>query len=949
MPSFISPRPRRRLIRSPFRLPPGALVLLALLAGALPGPPGRAQPAAARRSLPASIGPVGGSSSTVPAALRGGVAPRVVRTLLSHDEESAALEFEVALAMRSFPELEQRLARGEQIAPEEMAASYYPRPETYEAVAAWLTDSGFTLTLRDPNRLAIFATGSVAQVAQGLQVSFARVAAEDGEYTSAITAPTAPVGVAPALVGINGLQPHLHPRKHALLASPVVKNSFTGNGPPFLPSQLAHAYHADGLSVTGAGQKIAIVIDTFPATSDVTTFWSVCGINQSAANLEYYQVVSGTLPATSGEETLDVEWASALAPGAKVRVYATLSLSFINLDKAYRKIITDLPSQPSLHQVSLSYGAGETYVSTSQIITDAQYFATLASNGVSVLVSSGDGGSTPGTSGHDHTGPTQAEYPASDASVTAVGGTSLTVDATTGDTTSETAWYDGGGGVSAVVTRPSWQTGTGVPAGTKRCVPDVALAADPATGGILVWNNAGYIVGGTSWSAPAWAGLVALLNEARTNAGLASAGLLGPRLYPLLGSASLVDITGGSNGPSGVYNAGPGYDLCTGVGVPSFSTLLATLSAVAPAVGTQPQNVAVNAGQPATFSITATGTAPLTYQWQVSADGGNTWTALTDNGTTTGTATATLQLAATPASLSGSRFRCVITNAAGQVRSNSATLTVTSPPAITSPATAAGTYGQAFAYTITATNAPTSFAASGLPGGLAPTGTSGLISGTPAAAGSFSATVSATNSAGTGTAPLTVTISPAPAAVTLSNLSATYDGHPHPATATTSPGGLTVSLQYDGSTTAPANAGSYAVTATVTSPNYAGSATGALTISPASQVITFAPLDPTTVGAADITLTATASSGLPVTYQSDNPAVASVSGATVTVHQAGTAQVTATQGGDGNHTAAAPVSQSLIVNAAPPDPGDVPLLPAWALAALALALLAAARPALRRT
>ena len=80
-----------------------------------------------------------------------------------------------------------------------------------------------------------------------------------------------------------------------------------------------------------------------------------------------------------------------MAPGAKVRVYATTDLGFSHLDQAYQRIINDLPSQPTLHQVSLSYGLGETYESTTQMQTDAQYFATLAANGVTVFVSSGDG------------------------------------------------------------------------------------------------------------------------------------------------------------------------------------------------------------------------------------------------------------------------------------------------------------------------------------------------------------------------------------------------------------------------------------------------------------------------------------------------------------------------------------------------------------------------------
>src|SRR5207247_1785664 len=108
-------------------------------------------------------------------------------------------------------------------------------------------------------------------------------------------------------------------------------------------------------------------------------------------------------------------------------------------------------------------GLGELYESTSQMQTDAQYFASMAGSGVTVFVSSGDGGSSPDSNG-GHNGPTQVENPASDPSVTSVGGTSLFLNGTTGSVSSESTWFDGGGGMSVIFNRPAWQTGSGVPA-----------------------------------------------------------------------------------------------------------------------------------------------------------------------------------------------------------------------------------------------------------------------------------------------------------------------------------------------------------------------------------------------------------------------------------------------------------------------------------------------------
>jgi hypothetical protein len=107
-----------------------------------------------------------------------------------------------------------------------------------------------------------------------------------------------------------------------------------------------------------------------------------------------------------------------MASGAMIRVYATTDLSFVHLDQAYSKILADLPSQPGLRQVSCSYGLGETFSSSSQNQTDAQYFASLSAAGVTVFVSSGDGGSSPSSDGQSHNGPVQAEVPSTDPNAT---------------------------------------------------------------------------------------------------------------------------------------------------------------------------------------------------------------------------------------------------------------------------------------------------------------------------------------------------------------------------------------------------------------------------------------------------------------------------------------------------------------------------------------------------
>ena len=103
----------------------------------------------------------------------------------------------------------------------------------------------------------------------------------------------------------------------------------------------------------------------------------------------------------------------------------------------------------------------------------------------------------------------------------------------------------------------------------------VACAADPDTGAYVFLQGTAQQIGGTSWAAPTWAAFCALINEARTKAGLGPIGLLNPKIYPLVGTGNLRDITSGNNGK---YSAKTGYDMVTGLGTPMMSSLLPSLT-----------------------------------------------------------------------------------------------------------------------------------------------------------------------------------------------------------------------------------------------------------------------------------------------------------------------------------------------------------------------------------
>ncbi len=495
--------------------------------------------------------------------------------VLGGADAQAPVSFHFSLKMRDLDGLRAQVAQGKIFTPEELAAKHLPLEADYTRLVSWLADQGLVVTKTYDNHLTVEVKGTVALVRQALGVDFARVQFEGEEFVAARTAPSIPAEFANVVIGINGLQPYQHANffKHTL--KPVPDSPTVPYAVPYIPKDFLTAYGALPLGLTGANQRIGIVIDKFPSNSDLQTFWTNTGVVRTGA-IEKVAISVRALIPTSVEAALDVETSSGAAPAATIRIYGAGSLSFTSLDTAYQTMINDIQSgtASNLRQMSMSYSACEQDVSASQLQTDSQLYATLSSLGVTLFASSGDAGSN-----NRCTAGIGVAYPASDPSVTAIGGTKLQLSLANGSVTSETAWSGGsssssGGGISSTFARPVWQVGAGVPAGNTRLVPDISLDADPNTGAYIIFGGQASQVGGTSLSAPLFNGFNALLNQSRAQNGQTPLGLINAKIYPLLGTSNLRDITVGTNG---AYNAGPGYDLVTGIGVPVVNVLKTTL------------------------------------------------------------------------------------------------------------------------------------------------------------------------------------------------------------------------------------------------------------------------------------------------------------------------------------------------------------------------------------
>ena len=253
------------------------------------------------------------------------------------------------------------------------------------------------------------------------------------------------------------------------------------------------------------------------------------------------------------ENTLDVETIGGACPSATLTIILYIAPNSFNqfaplFNYMYSTNVTvnGINYKPNL--ISCSWGAPEIYYSSSQLSSINSVFASMSNAGITICAATGDYGSNNGVGGTGN----YVDFPSSNPYVTAVGGTTLVCPNNVYDTqTVETAWSSGGGGISVIYSKPSYQSAL---SGTMRMTPDIASLSDPNTGVLFIVNRQYMVIGGTSVAAPTIAGFLAAIRFTK---------FINPFLYQAPYTTCFNDIVRGSNGS---YFANIVYDNCTGLG-----------------------------------------------------------------------------------------------------------------------------------------------------------------------------------------------------------------------------------------------------------------------------------------------------------------------------------------------------------------------------------------------
>ena len=566
---------------------------------------------------------------------------------------------------------------------------------------------GLSIEQTHENRLLLDVRGKVADLERAFHVSLRTY--QHPTEARQFRAPDAEPWVDPKLPiqGVTGLSDYVLLRPTAQRKPVKTHGAAAGGSSPitgdFIGQDFRNAY-APGVSLTGAGQKVGLFEADGYYAVDIQNYEAYAG--QASVTLQNVLVdgFTGVPGALNPEVAADIEMVVAMAPGlSSVVVFeCTNSVSGMSGGTEVQYWLDTLDRMASSNQIKqFSSSWGYVTVDPTQDPNTAfdAAFQQMAAQGQTFFQASGDGDAWA----------TPIWVPADSPYVTSVGGTTLNMNGLGASFASETVWNSGygppgwpitannywgsGGGVSAVYPIPYWQTNVSMAANqgsmTSRNIPDIAMAAT----NIFITADNGEFGGyfGTSCSAPLWAGYNALINQQAANSNKAPVGFINPAIYALGGgpnySLCFHDTTTGNNTSAASptkFSATAGFDLCTGWGTPTGSNLINALAGVyQPTITTPPAGQTVGVGGSVTFTVSATGATPLSYQWQY-------------YGANIASATLSSLTLANLVQTNAGNYTVIVTNQWGSVTSSIAALTVSSvTPVVTWANPASITYGTA--------------------------------------------------------------------------------------------------------------------------------------------------------------------------------------------------------------------------------------------------------------
>lgn len=547
------------------------------------------------------------------------------------------------------------------LTPAQFAAQFGLSSADLSKVKDWLGSQGFTVTGVANGGQFIRFTGTAAQAQTAFGTSIHTLSYNGETHYANVTNASIPTAIAAVVSGVAGLHDfRIKPHVRAHSVRPAFTSSVSGNH--FLaPGDVYTIYGMNGLlgsGINGTGVTIAVTgqVDINPA--DITAFRTASGLSTANPPTTVHEggdpgaakscssASSTNCPSPNQddlqESTIDVEWASAMAPGATVL--------FVNGPDIMLNAMTQAVDQNLAPIITTSYGACEAGWGTTELSLLGAIFKQAAAQGQTVLSASADEGATDCDTGPSATQGLTVDFPASSPYVTGLGGTQFNDGTGTGATQywantegastnagsalsyiPEVVWSDvslssfgaTGGGASGYFTKPAWQVGTGVPNDGSRDVPDVSLNASDAhdeflfcvnvaagsscTSGFRKSDTTLTVAGGTSFDSQIFGGMLALI-EQKIGGRIGSAN---PVLYALANNSAYYvpgatiatnsgvvfnDITSGDNkmpctaaspncpraGGSTGYSAANGYDQATGWGSVNLTNLANAWTKVAP-------------------------------------------------------------------------------------------------------------------------------------------------------------------------------------------------------------------------------------------------------------------------------------------------------------------------------------------------------------------------------